>query len=313
MDFFLVDAFVNINVQISEDSSRLNYQFSCRSKFLKFFEHLVYKTKGYLGNPAGVIICGSEWPNEMQKIAAEINQNETAFIKGAINNQNFELKWFTPTCEVPLCGHATLAAASVIFKEYQSQFNEISFETLSGQLIVTKTEHGYSMDFPAEIPASLTSEQHDLASNLWDIIKKSFENPPHYIEAVLGIRTKKLIFRVRNSDHNRTEIEKMTIPNEKRLLSFHDGSVVRGICIALGDDNTCFSRYFAPWNGLPEDSVTGSLHTVLTPYFTKNVQNKLLEATQRSPRGGSLVCQLAGDRVILNGKSQITIRGKYID
>ena len=288
---------------------------------LKFYQIDSFTTKKYSGNPAGVILCQDTWPDNIQKIAAEINQNETAFVLsddahlGFSSSQKFKLRWLTPTCEVNLCGHATLAAATVIFEECGNNHESLSFESKSGLLKATNTENGVRLDFPVDIPEEFSHD--DVSKSLSVIGDGELNNRLESSTIKLGLKTKKLLVQINGTQENLNWLETIPVPNAAKLLASHDGTHYKGICITmLGQDipncpHDIISRYFAPWNGLNEDHVTGSLHTTLAPFYMvdRKVTGKSIFARQCSPRNGEMVVSWEGDRVYLDGKVAKVIEG----
>ncbi|WP_345972037.1 PhzF family phenazine biosynthesis protein [Sulfurimonas diazotrophicus] len=238
------------------------------------------------GNPAAV--CPLEtWMDDtmMQWIAAENNLAETAFfVKEA---QGYRIRWFTPTTEVDLCGHATLAAAHVLFKHLGYRGESITFDSRSGPLHITSKGAYLALDFPSEPP---------LAVPVPPEIVTAFEKPP--VEVLKG------------SDYivvfpDGEDLTKLT-PDYAALRALD----LRGVCITARNERYDFvSRFFAPNFGIDEDPVTGSAHTQLTPYWAKRLGKRTLHARQVSPRGGELRCELAGTRVIISGRAVTYLTG----
>jgi PhzF family phenazine biosynthesis protein len=232
------------------------------------------------GNPAAVCVL-EQWPEAqlMQKIAAENNLSETAFL--VAQGEGFQLRWFTPTTEVALCGHATLASAHTLFEHCGYTGKEIAFYTKSGLLSVKKEEDRLWMNFPE------SSLQKDFPS--FQLIDAIGTEP---LEVYRGGEDLLLVF----------ESEKMLRdlkPNFSKIMQLP----VRGlIATALGEEYDFVSRFFGPAVGVNEDPVTGSAHTSLIPYWAKRLHKKSLQAKQISKRGGVLYCeQLAEGRVAIGG------------
>ncbi|HUK61611.1 MAG TPA: PhzF family phenazine biosynthesis protein [Stellaceae bacterium] len=244
------------------------------------------------GNPAAV--CPLEaWPEDatLQAIAAENNLAETAFFSraGAGENADYLLRWFTPTVEVDLCGHATLASAHIVFRTLEPGRNEVRFRTLkAGTLGVEHVGDVLVMDFPAR-PASPVPA------------------PPGLIEA-LGGRPREVL---RARDHlvvydSAAEIAALA-PDFAALARLDCWAA---IVTAPGADGVDFvSRFFAPAQGINEDPVTGSAHCTLVPYWARRLGKTALRARQISRRGGALACTLAGDRVRLAGHAVLYLEG----
>ena len=242
----------------------------------------------FKGNPAAVCPLVHWLPDAvMQQIALENNLSETAFF--VEESDVFTIRWFTPTTEVDLCGHATLAAAFVIFNCLDFKEDIIVFNTLhSGQLRVRKHEDVIIMDFPTD-----KIEQLILSDEL---IGCTNQIP---IEAWKGKDDMMLVFK------NQEQISQM-IPDLSKIAELE----ARGLIVtAPGDEVDFVSRFFGPQSGVNEDPVTGSAHTTLTPYWAKKLGKKSLHAKQLSSRTGELHCTLHEDRVRLSGQAQLYLKG----
>ncbi|TVZ16304.1 PhzF family phenazine biosynthesis protein [Maribacter sp. MAR_2009_72] len=242
------------------------------------------------GNPAAVCIL-KEWLSNdlMQKIAAENNLAETAF--AVQKDDHYELRWFTPEIEVDLCGHATLATAFVLYNYYGFKENTLKFiSPRSGELIVEKNEQGtLTMDFPTD-ELKQVSEQNNITEAIGKKPLETYKGKTDYM----------LVYETQ------TEIEAMT-PNF-HLLNELD---CRGVIItSKGNEVDFVSRFFAPQCGIPEDPVTGSAHTTLTPYWSKKLNKKSLSAKQLSERGGDIQCEYLGDRVKISGNAVCYLIGE---
>ena len=249
--------------------------------------------RAFRGNPAAVCITGSEPdPGWMQQVAAEMRHSETAFLSGAGDEWN--LRWFTPVSEVDLCGHATLAAAFVLYNTGRvGAGTRITFHTRSGDLSAWKEGTGIALDFPA-VPVT--------RSEL-----------PEGIEPALGAR---VIFSGRTKFDLFIELPSAADvcdldPDIEALA----GIRARGIIVtAIADmpDYDFVSRFFAPSVGVPEDPVTGSAHCSLAPYWAGKLSRDRLAGFQCSPRGGVVRVALSGDRVILCGDATPVLSGQFI-
>jgi predicted PhzF superfamily epimerase YddE/YHI9 len=241
------------------------------------------------GNPAAVCPLEAWLPDAaMQAIAAENNLSETAFF--VRDGGDYALRWFTPTVEVDLCGHATLAAGHVVFHYLEPQGETVSFHTLkAGTLIVTRRADTLVMDFPAR-PASLAP-------------------PPPGLFAALGGAPREVL---RARDHlivYDTAAEIVALNPDLAALAKVD--CWAAIVTAPGESGVDFvSRFFAPAQGVPEDPVTGSAHCTLVPYWAKRLGKMQLEARQLSRRGGALYCALQGDRVNIGGRAVVYLDGQ---
>ncbi len=243
----------------------------------------------FKGNPAAVCPLLS-WPEAdvMQKIAMENNLAETAFyVKG---EKCIEIRWFTPTVEVDLCGHATLAAAFVLFRFDGYIGNEINFYSIrSGALPVRKEGDFITLNFPADVYNEIEPTE---------LMYKAFDHMP---VAVLKGKTDYLfVFE--------TEEQIQSITPDLQTISELDS---RGVIITAPSAEVDFvSRFFAPQSGIPEDPVTGSAHTTLTPYWQKKLNKNILTAKQLSKRGGFLKCRFLGQRVEISGQARLFLKGE---
>jgi len=243
----------------------------------------------FTGNPAAVVLCPTPLPDVlMQAIAAENNLSETAFVSPLSCNDccNFHIRWFTPTMEVALCGHATLAAAHVLFAQHGDDWNSLCFHSLRGVLPVRRDGHWMTLSFPVDdvVVSSNTSR-----------IAAALGQAP--LELYRGVDDYLAIFA------NESNIANMQ-PNMQQLAACDDA---RGVIVsAIADKNQSYgivSRFFAPQSGIPEDPVTGSAHCTLMPFWGKRLQCDTLHARQLSPRGGDVYCHLRGNTVELTGQA----------
>lgn len=249
-----------------------------------------FTSKLFGGNPAAICPLDVWIPDEsMQKIAAENNLAETAFF--VKTEKGYLLRWFTPECEIDLCGHATLASAHILFTELGYTDSQIHFETVkAGVLIVSRDGDTYTLDFPSRPPQPL--------SNLpMDLIKALGGNIP--VE-VLKSRDYMVVYE--------TEEEVKELKPDFNLLAKLD--TVGIIVTAEGDGEIDFvSRVFAPAMGVNEDPVTGSAHCTLIPYWADVLEKDRLHAYQVSKRKGELWCELKGERVLISGKVVTYMKG----
>jgi len=255
----------------------------------KIYQIDAFADKVFSGNPATVCPL-KQWLSDamLQKIAMENNLAETAFYVKQGNQ--YEIRWFTPTVEVDLCGHATLAAAFVLFNYENYKETSIQFYSpRSGALTVTKKEELLTLNFPTDV-----FEQVELSkeiSNCFDIKPKSaFKGKADYL----------LVF------DKEDEIRKIT-----PALDLISKLKVRGVIISAKGDKVDFvSRFFAPQSGINEDPVTGSAHTTLTPYWAKQLGKTELTAIQLSERKGYLQCSYLNDRVEISGQGKLYLIGE---
>ena len=241
----------------------------------------------FTGNPAAVCPLDA-WLDDhtMQSIAAENNLAETAFI--VASEKGYDLRWFTPTIEVDLCGHATLAAGYVVLNHLQPDLDSVSFETISGKLTVTRDGERLSMDFPAREPTSAT---------VWEALSDALGQAPsevHLSRDILAV-------------YDDEESVRRLSPDQARLLALDEGFGV--IVTAKGDAVDFVSRFFVPKAGIAEDPVTGSAHCTLVPFWAERLGRSQLVAHQVSPRGGELYCEHRGDRVIMSGECVLFLTG----
>lgn len=250
---------------------------------IKIYQVDAFASKVFEGNPAAVCPL-SEWLDDktLQKIAEENNLSETAFFVSS--GDEIQLRWFTPLEEVDLCGHATLASAHVLYEHLQYSKPQIDFQTKSGKLIVTKTDSGFSMDFPASIPVILNSAiPTDLITALGDVKPSTVLSAFDYIIVL-------------NSED---EVRNLS-PDLSKWLNID----LRGVIVtAPGNDVDFVSRCFFPKLRVNEDPITGSAHCELAPYWASVLNKNTLKARQISNRSGLVLCELVKDRVILTGSA----------
>jgi PhzF family phenazine biosynthesis protein len=255
---------------------------------LKMYQVDAFASKLFSGNPAAVVILESPLSEDlMQSIALENNLSETAFI--SINESPIPIRWFTPTLEVNLCGHATMASAKILFEHFPDiAGNEISFSSKSGILKVSKNEEYICLNFPADDP-----EPQEMDA----LFSEALGESP--IEILRGTDDFLAVFETEQ------QIQTMN-PDFTKLAKINS----RGVVIsAPGNDVDFVSRCFFPQTGIDEDPVTGSAHTMLIPYWAKQLDKIEFKAHQLSARGGALDCKLINDRVLISGKSVIYFEG----
>jgi len=260
---------------------------------LKIYQVDAFTDKTFSGNPAAVCPL-DEWISDelLQKIAMENNLAETAFY--TLTGNEYEIRWFTPTVEVPLCGHATLAAAFVLFNYENHKENRIVFNSRqSGQLIVTREGEFLTLNFPTD-----TLEELDLSKELTDCFNIKPAN------AFKGRFDYMLVFE------NKNQIKTLK-PSLDEISKLN----CRGIIVTAKGDNVDFvSRFFAPQSGINEDPVTGSAHTLLIPYWAKKYGKNHLTAIQLSKRTGYLKCRYLNERVEISGQAKIYLIGEiFVD
>jgi PhzF family phenazine biosynthesis protein len=259
---------------------------------LKLYQVDAFTNKQFYGNPAAVCPLDKWLPDEtMHNIANENNLSETAFY--VKKNDKYEIRWFTPEVEVDLCGHATLATSHVLFEHENYKDDVIILDSKSGPLSVKKENDFLILNFPTDkIEKADTPIEHI----------KGFGKKP--IETYKGISDYLLVFP-----------DQADIENLNPDFSILSKAEPRGIITtAKGKSVDFVSRFFAPQIGIPEDPVTGSAHTTLTPYWAGKLGKTELTAMQLSKRKGWLKCKLLGDRVEIAGRATTYMIGKiYID
>jgi PhzF family phenazine biosynthesis protein len=254
----------------------------------------------FRGNPACVVAPFEVWPDAawMQALAMENNQAETAFLLRTPAPARFGLRWFTPTMEAPLCGHATLASAHALFTEIAPELEQITFDSLSGALIVAREGEVLRMDFPSQ-PPHQTPVPEGLEEALGVPIAEVWAGP--YLVAVV-----------------KDEATVQSLKPDIAALALIGGEATGGAgnigVAALADPASPYdvvSRFFAPGSGIPEDPATGSLHCILSPLYAQRLGRARLSFHQAYPgRGGDLDCELVGDRVLLRGQAQTVIESR---
>ena len=255
----------------------------------------------FRGNPACVVEPFDAWPDDawMQALAQENNQAETAFLVRTVDLGRFQLRWFTPEVEVPLCGHATLASAHILWTELGSEAEALVFETrFKGELTVTRGDAGYRMDFPAdppvriETPAGLAEALGAEPLEVWSAA---------YLVAVL-------------TDEATVRGLRPDIPALKPISSLAGGGRGDVIVAALADARSgvdVVDRFFAPGAGVLEDPATGSAHCILAPLYTDKLGKASVRFHQAFPgRGGDIATEVRGDRVILTGRAVTVIESR---
>lgn len=243
-----------------------------------------FTEKVFHGNQAAVCVL-EEWPAEslMMDITRENNFSETAFT--VREGDGYRLRWFTPGGEIDLCGHATLATAFVLFNFYEKESERITFHTMSGDLFIGRRGKHIAMDFPAyecrEVPVT-------------DQMAEALGARP--LEAYLD-RDLLLVY------DDETIVREMRPDFEK--VAGIDGASVGVAVTAPGDRYDCVSRFFAPNIAIDEDPVTGSVHCMIAPYWAARLGKSTISAYQASARGGEMVCELKGGRVVILGKAAL--------
>jgi PhzF family phenazine biosynthesis protein len=255
---------------------------------LTIFQVAAFTEQMFGGNPAAVIPL-DKWLDDgvMQRIAAENNLSETAFFVPVADNE-WQIRWFTPAVEVPLCGHATLASAAVIHQKLQQNVWPITLQSASGPLSVDIDGDAYTLNLPASKP------------ELVDI--------PEGLETALGCEISELLLG--------RDIYVAVLADQASVAALQPDFtalaklIEHGITVtAAGTDVDFVSRFFAPAIGIDEDPVTGAAHCVLTPFWSERLGKKSLRAQQISSRVGELTCEDLGERVLLQGHAVFFLSG----
>lgn len=256
---------------------------------LPFYWIDAFATQVFRGNPAGVVPL-DHWltDHQMQQIAFENGLAETAFFV-PVSPGRYHLRWFTPGAEVDLCGHATVATAFTLFTQLGFRDDVVTFDSRSGPLFVTRHSDGkIELNFPSR-PAKPMAAPAAL-------IKGLGATPDYYAQAQANLAV-----------FNTAEEVLALRPDFAVLATLEQYGT---IATAPGKDCDFVSRFFAPRVGVPEDSVTGSAHCVLAPYWADRLRKTKLHARQVSRRGGELWCELADDRVKIAGHACLYLRGE---
>jgi len=256
---------------------------------LPLYQIDAFTSRLFGGNPAAV--CPLEaWLDDatLQAIALENNLSETAFL--VPEGDGYRLRWFTPALEVDLCGHATLAAAFVVFETLRPGSDEVAFETRSGGLTVRRDRDLLTMDFPA-----------------WPAREVQAGEVQEALVRGLGVRPAAVYTTRDLMAVLETEAQVRTLRPDQTALAAIDALGI--IATAPGEEVDFVSRFFAPRAGIPEDPVTGSAHCTLAPYWAARLGKNRLEARQLSARGGELTCEVRGDRVAISGRCVSYLEG----
>ena len=258
-----------------------------------------FAAEPFRGNPACVVEPFDAWPEDgwMQALAKENNQAETAFLRRTADAACFDLRWFTPGMEVDLCGHATLASAHILLRELGVEAGTLSFDTRSGPLLVRASGAGYEMDFPADPPRP-TDTPAGLAEALG-------------VEPVEVLAGRYLVAVLTDADAVRA-----VAPDIRALSAIQGEAGERGqviVCAAAAreDEVDVVDRFFAPGCGVDEDPATGSAHCILGPLYADRLGRAEVRFRQLFPgRGGDIVTETRGDRVLLRGDAVTVIESR---
>jgi predicted PhzF superfamily epimerase YddE/YHI9 len=253
---------------------------------IPFYQIDAFASRVFAGNPAGVCLLSGWLPDDtLQAIAAENNLSETAFL--VQREAHYDLRWFTPTVEVDLCGHATLASGHVVLGYMEREASRVDFQSESGPLSVERRDDLLFLDFPSRKPVACAAPD-GFASMLGS-------SPSH----VLSSRDLMAVF----------DDESAVRGLDPDLDAIAELDTFALIVTAPGRDSDFVSRFFAPGAGVPEDPVTGSAHCTLIPYWAERLGKKDLHALQLSERGGEVFCTDRGDRVSIGGRCVTYLSG----
>lgn len=256
---------------------------------IRIFQVDAFADHVFKGNPAAVCIL-KEWLDDtiLQSIGTENNLAETAFI--IQREELFEIRWFTPTIEVELCGHATLASAYVIFDHLDYGRDAITFRTIRNEILrVKRNDNLLELDFPVDTYAPCEALP-EICEGIGKIPAETYSSKYFYL-AIL------------ESEDEVSGIE----PDFKSIARLNKTGL---IVSAPGKHVDFVSRFFAPQSGIDEDPVTGSAHTVLTPFWSERLKRKNLSARQISKRGGNLHCVLNDQRALIGGEARLYLKGE---
>ncbi|MDF3077536.1 MAG: isomerase, PhzC-PhzF family [Sphingobacteriaceae bacterium] len=256
---------------------------------IDFYQADAFASKPFEGNQAGICILEKELPEElMQQIAMENNIAETAFVYKS--EDGFNLRWFTPTVEIMLCGHGTLGSAHILYELGILKEDETArFHTKSGLLTTVKNGDWIEMDFPA-------------------LFSKPAELPEEAIDA-LGVKPINVYFSDRYIVELELEVEVRNAKPDFSILKNYETIVLTSKGY-VGSAYDFISRTFVPKHGINEDPVTGSSHCALLPYWSEKLGKSEMFAYQASSRGGEVKLRLNGDRVMLCGQAVTVLKGK---
>lgn len=257
-----------------------------------------FAAEPFTGNPAAVCLLDS-YPADswLQNVAVEMNLSETAFVVPAGDPGRFHLRWFTPAAEVDLCGHATLASAHLLFEQAIVEENQsVHFQTRSGELVCGKEADRITMNFPSTpIVDSVDSSTAKEVCSLLGVVSAKVVQSKYDLVAIID-------------DANTVRSLTPDFSRMKRLPT-------RGLIATARSSDPEFdfiSRFFAPMHNIDEDPVTGSAHCCLAPYWSEILSKRSLVAYQASKRGGTVGCEVDGDRIKLSGRATTVLEGRLL-
>ncbi len=251
-----------------------------------------FTDRPFTGNPAAVCLLKKMAPEEwMQAVALEMNLSETAFVASR-SDGSFDLRWFTPLVEVDLCGHATLAAAHVLFEQGLVKRNTVEFHTLSGLLTAKQDDGWLELDFPSQPPRPCQLAQEVITALGVEPLYTGGNDTDYLVEVADAEQVRKLA------------------PDMATLAAV----TKRGVMVTAPGNGDCdfVSRFFAPAIGIPEDPVTGSAHCCLGPFWQQRLGKERLVARQVSARGGVVRVTISEDRVLLGGQAVTVLAGQLM-
>jgi len=255
---------------------------------MKIYQVDAFTNKVFKGNPAAVVPLNIWISDEiMLAIAQENNLSETVFFVEI--DGTYDIRWFTPSCEIDLCGHATLAAAHIIFSELNYPHKTIEFNSKSGKLLVEKNKDWYTLNFPSESIEEIETPE---------VLQKALNVPI--------LKTFKGKWKLLVELENKSVVENLA-PNFNLLSQLESNGI---IVTARGEKADFVSRFFAPKLGINEDPVTGSAHTLLIPFWSEKLNKTKLKAFQLSKRTGYLKCKHLNDRVEMSGQAITYLKGQ---
>jgi PhzF family phenazine biosynthesis protein len=261
---------------------------------LTLYQVDAFANKLFSGNPAAVIPLKKWLPDDlMHLIAMENNLSETVFfVLSEDNNADYDIRWFTPEVEINLCGHATLAAAFVLFTILKEKKRKVVFNSKSGLLTVRKTKEGMWMDFPSWKPERVTDYPAELSAIIGG-------------KEIVGVyKHRDLLVELQNE-----EAIKSCVPDFSLMKKHIDKMIIT----APGKEVDFVSRFFAPGAGVDEDPVTGSAHSQLIPFWSEKLGKTKMQAKQLSKRGGAIYCeQLNEERVLMGGTCVFYMKGVLV-
>jgi PhzF family phenazine biosynthesis protein len=281
-------------------------------KYITIFQVDAFTDRPFKGNPAAVCITDKPLSDKvMQKIAMEMNLSETTFAmpahkSGIINSDRFAIRWFTPACEMSLCGHGTLATAKVLYDIFENKSESLIFHDKSGEVQVTRHGQYFQLNLPAANPEPIPLSEYIAAA-------LRLENDgltDSFMDAAMSENPRLLMLRFKDE-----AAVKAITPDNYELCQIQESLDYKEIIVtAPGEDDFDFvSRSFSPYLGVDEDPVSGEAHTLLAPYWGALLDKKNLIAYQASKRGGEIIMELRDDpkgfrdRVLLSGKAIIVM------